>query len=161
MGCRQDMHDQPKYAPFRPNPLFADQRSARPLPEGTIARGHQNDTAPQNTGVDTQGQFLTTMPVELTASLVGRGQERYEIFCSPCHGEAGDAQGMAARRGVRAPPSFFNDRSRRLPVGYIYAVITNGYGGMSSYAHQIPPADRWAIVAFIRALQLGRQETAQ
>ena len=156
-ACRQDMHDQPRYEPLQPAEIFADGRSARPLPAHTVARGTLNDTQPEFTGMDASGGFLGTIPMPLDKALVNRGRERYEIYCSPCHGMAGDAQGMVALRGFRAPPSLHSDRARRLPPGYVFAVITNGFLGMPDYSDQIAVRDRWAIVAYVMALQLSAQ----
>jgi len=99
------------------------------------------------------------MPIALNRGLILRGRERYDIYCSPCHGLTGDAQGMVALRGFRAPPALHTDRARRLPPGYLFAVISNGFGGMPDYAEQIAAADRWAIIAYVRALQLSHQAT--
>jgi mono/diheme cytochrome c family protein len=154
------MHDQPRFKPLQKSDFFADGRSARPLPPNTIARGHLADDQPRFTGV-VNARFVDTLPVPLTRDLVARGRERFDIFCSPCHGRLGDGNGMVALRGFRAPPSLLTDRVRRLPVGYIFAVITNGFGGMPDYAEQIAADDRWAIVTYVRALQLSRAEVTQ
>src|SRR4051812_3831284 len=159
IACRQDMHDQPRYRALEASELFADGRSARPLPAGVVARGHLNETGPQYTGTDTNGRFLDTMPVALSRHMILRGRERYDIYCSPCHGLNADAQGMVALRGFRAPPSLHTDRARRMPVGYIFAVITNGFGGMPDYSNQIAAQDRWAVISYLRALQLSREAT--
>lgn len=159
VSCRQDMHDQPRYKPLQHSSFFADGRSARPLPANTVARGHLNDTQPQYTGVDSSGRFLDTLPVAINRQMIDRGRERYGIYCSPCHGLTGDAQGMVALRGFRAPPSFHTDRARRLPAGYLFAVISNGFGGMPDYSDQIAADDRWAIVTYVRALQISREGT--
>lgn len=160
-GCRQDMHDQPRYRPLEASTFFADGRSARPLPAGTIARGELNNTAPAFTGVQANGTFVDQLPMPLTRQVVLRGRERYDIYCSPCHGLNADAQGMVALRGYRAPPALVTDRVRRMPAGYIFAVITNGFGGMPDYAEQIQPDDRWAIVTYLRALQLRQSTLAE
>jgi hypothetical protein len=151
-GCqiRQDMADQPKNKPLSPSPFFDDGRSERPLLENTVARGSIADDE----------LFLpkesNAFPLPLTPELLKRGQERYKIFCTPCHGLQGDGNGMVAMRGMKHPPSYHDLRLRQVPNGYIYDVITNGFGGMLGYSAQIPPADRWAIVAYVRALQLSR-----
>jgi len=159
IGCRQDMHDQPKYRPLAASSFFADGRSARPIPAGTIARGELNDTGPAFTGVDTGGRFVDQLPVALTRQLVLRGRERFDIYCTPCHGLNADGMGMVALRGFRAPPSLLTDRVQRMPVGYIFAVITNGFGGMPDYSEQVAATDRWAIITYIRALQIAHQAT--
>lgn len=158
MGCRQDMQDQPKYKPLAESRFFADGRSARPIPAGTIARDELDDNDPFHTGA-ANGTFLPSIPVPVDSQLLHRGQGRYEIYCSPCHGRLGDGNGMVAQRGFRAPANFHTDRLRSVPPGYIYQVITNGYGAMGDYADQVPVLDRWLIVAYIRALQLSRYAT--
>jgi mono/diheme cytochrome c family protein len=151
-GCRQDMHDQPKYKPFAKSDFFADRRSARPLVDGTIARGHLRDDAVLYTG-KAAGKPVDAFPVAVTAAVMARGQERFDIFCSPCHGRTGAGDGMIVRRGYRKPPTFHQDRLRQAAPGYTFDVITNGFGAMPDYAQQIPVGDRWAIVAYIKALQ--------
>jgi len=154
-GCRQDMHDQPKYKPYRESELFADQRSARPLVQGTIARGMLREDEGFFTG-KSGGGFVAELPVALTPQLLARGQERFEIFCSPCHGRTGRGDGMVVRRGFKQPPSYHIDRLRAVPVGYFFDVMTNGFGAMPDYATQVPPADRWAIAAYVRTLQYSQ-----
>ena len=155
-GCRQDMHDQPKYIPLRPSGFFADGRSERPLIDGTVARGHLNDDAAFYTGKGPDGKFLDTFPFAVDKQVIQHGQERYNIYCQPCHDRLGNGDGMIVRRGYRHPPSYHIDRLRQVPNGYLYDVITNGFGAMPDYAAQIPPHDRWAIVAYVRALQLSQ-----
>jgi len=155
-GCeeaiRQDMANQPKNRPESPSDFFADGRSVRPLIENTVARGAiSNDV--YNVPKDFAG-FPPT--VKLDAKLLHRGQDRYKIFCSPCHGLQGNGEGMIAARGMKHPPSYHLDRLRQQPNGYFYDVITNGFGAMYSYSERIPPSDRWAIIAYVRALQLSR-----
>lgn len=150
------MHDQPKYIPLRPSGFFADGRSARPLIEGTVARGKLNDDAAFYSGKGPDGKFLDTFPFAVDRAVIQRGQERYNIYCAPCHDRLGNGDGMIVRRGYRHPPSYHIDRLRQAPNGYIYDVITNGFGAMPDYAAQIQPQDRWAIVAYIRALQLSQ-----
>jgi hypothetical protein len=155
-GCqiRQDMADQPKNRPLSPSPFFDDGRSERPLLENTVARGSLADDelfVPKESNA---------FPLPLTSELLKRGQERYKIFCTPCHGLQGDGNGMVSMRGMKHPPSYHDPRLRQVPSGYIYDVITNGFGGMLGYSAQIPPADRWAIVAYVRALQLSRNVPA-
>ena len=152
-GCqyfRQDMADQPKNRPLSPSEFFADGRSERPLLENTVARGSIADDAlvvPKDSNA---------FPLPVNWALLERGEERYNIFCSPCHGLQGDGNGMIAMRGMKRPPTYHQDRLRQSPNGYFYDVITNGFGQMYSYSAQIPPRDRWAIIAYIRALQLSR-----
>jgi mono/diheme cytochrome c family protein len=153
-GCgyslRQDMANQPRQNPLSPSNVFPDGRSARPLMENTVARGEiANDAflVPKDSNA---------FPLPLTPQLLQRGQERFAIFCSPCHGLQGDGQGMVAMRGMKHPPSFHQERLRQVPNGYIYDVVTNGFGAMYGYSAQIPTQDRWAIIAYVRALQLSR-----
>jgi hypothetical protein len=160
VGCRQDMHDQPKYKPYRGSDFFGDGRSARPLPEGTVARGQLREDAHLFTG-RVNGQPATTFPMPVTEAVLARGRERYGIYCTPCHGLAGYGDGMVIQRGFRRASSFHVDRVRAEPVGYFYDAITNGFGAMPSYAAQIPVEDRWAIVAYVRALQLSQHATLQ
>lgn len=152
-GCdhlRQDMASQPKNKPLSPSEFFPDGRSERPLMENTVARGSvANDElfVPKDSN---------NFPLPVNLELLERGQERYNIFCSPCHGLQGDGNGMVAMRGMKHPPSYHQDRLRQEPNGYIYDVIGNGFGQMFGYSAQIPPRDRWAIIAYIRALQFSR-----
>ena len=154
-ACRQDMHDQPKLTAYKPSDFFADKRSARPVVEGTIAQGHLNEDELLHTG-RIGGQPATMFPFAVDEALMRRGRERYDIFCSPCHGLAGDGDGMVVQRGYRRPPSFHVDRLRQAPPGHMYDVIANGFGAMPDYAAQIPVRDRWAIAAYMRALQLSQ-----
>ena len=156
VGCRQDMHDQPKAEPLEASDFFADGQASRPPIAGTIARGWPVELGPVESGLDPEGRLVTTLPVSLDAELVARGRERYDIFCSPCHARTGEGNGMIVRRGFKRPESFHTQRLREIPVGYFFDVITNGFGQMSSYRSQVPVADRWAIAAYIRALQLSR-----
>ena len=156
VACRQDMHDQPKFIPLRPATFFDDGRSARPLVEGTVARGHLDDDTAFYTGKGPDGKPLDTFPFPVTKEVIERGQERFNIYCTPCHGRTGNGDGMIVRRGFRHPPSYHIDQLRQLSNGYIFDVITNGFGAMPDYAAQIPARDRWAIVAYIRALQLSQ-----
>ncbi|MEK6320604.1 MAG: cytochrome c [Acidobacteriota bacterium] len=189
-ACRQDMHDQPKYRPLRPIDQIGsinDGRSARPLVEGTVARGQLKDDVEFYTGKLRQaaqsgssspatqpgvaspqvGQpspqvyqgFVTEFPMPITEADLDRGQERFNIFCSVCHGRLGDGLGMIVKRGFRKPPSFHDERLRNAPIGYFFDVQTNGFGAMFDYASQIPPEDRWRIIAYIRALQLSQRAT--
>jgi mono/diheme cytochrome c family protein len=151
------MHDQPRYEPLEASKFFADGMASRQLPEGTVARGHLGADLAFATGKDAAGAALATLPVAVDRGLLLRGHQRFDIFCSPCHGRLGDGKGMAARRGFKQPPSFHDDRLRNSPVGYYFDVMTHGFGVMPSYAVAVPPADRWAIAAYIRALQLSQR----
>lgn len=156
IGCRQDMQDQPKYIPLRPSTFFTDGRSARPIPDGTVARGLLRADKVFFTGKNGE-QFVDNIPLAVTRQLIERGQERFNIFCSPCHGRLGNGLGMIVRRGLKRPPSYHIDRLRQVPVGYLYDVITNGFGAMQDYSAQIAPRDRWAIAAYVRVLQYSQQ----
>jgi mono/diheme cytochrome c family protein len=157
-GCRQDMHDQPKYVPLRGSAFFTDVRSARQPVEGTVARGHLREDALLYTG-KADGADATVFPYPVTDKVMARGHERFDVFCSPCHGRTGQGDGMIVRRGYRRPPSLHEERLRQSPVGHYFDVITNGFGAMPDYATQVKPEDRWAIVAYIRALQLSGHAT--
>ena len=153
------MHNQPKYRPLRPSPLFADGASARPLVEGTIARGTlQEDEAFFTGKIGTA--TVKEMPFAITATDLDRGQERFNIFCTPCHDMTGSGKGMVVQRGYRPPPSFHDPRLRAADPGYIFDVITNGFGAMPDYRTQIDARDRWRIVAYVRALQISHAATA-
>jgi mono/diheme cytochrome c family protein len=158
-GCRQDMHDQPRFKPYAKSDFFADKRSARPLVDGTIARGHLREDAVLYTG-KAAGKPANAFPFPVTADVMARGRERFDIFCSPCHGRTGAGDGMIVQRGYRKPPTFHQDRLRQAAPGYTYDVITNGFGAMPDYAQQIPVRDRWAIVAYITALQRSQHAAA-
>jgi mono/diheme cytochrome c family protein len=160
VGCRQDMHDQPKYIPLRESSFFSDARSARPIIEGTVARGHLHEDSLLYTG-KIGGTDADVFPATVTAAVLARGRERYDIYCSPCHGRTGQGDGMVARRGFRHPPTFHQDRLRDAPVGHFFDVMTNGFGAMPDYAAQVRPDDRWAIIAYVRALQLSEHATAR
>ncbi len=154
-GCRQDMHDQPRYEPLEASTFFADGRASRPPVTGTVARGQLFDDPHLYEG-KTDGEFATTFPFEVTMDVMQRGRERYDIFCSPCHDRLGTGQGMVVQRGLSGPVSFHDQRLRDAHPGYLFDVITRGFGRMSGYAAQIPVKDRWAIVAYTRALQESR-----
>lgn len=185
-GCRRDMQDQPKMKPYRSTTFFQDGLSGRQPIEGTVARGFlRTDTelftgkkakAPgtaatgasptaspsaspgdQSAVANSFPDDVETFPFPITEQTVRRGRERYEIFCSVCHGLTGNGDGMIVRRGFRRAASFNDDRLRQAPVGHFFDAITNGWGAMPSYASQIPVQDRWAIIAYIRALQLSQQ----
>ena len=152
------MRDQPRVDPLEESQFFADGLSARPVPANTIPRGEWGELMLDEhlyTG-QIDGQPAETFPMPVTRELLDRGQERYDIFCSPCHGRVGDGQGMIVQRGFQQPSSFHTDRLRQEPVGYYYDVISNGFGVMYSYGSRIHPEDRWAIIAYIRALQLSQ-----
>ncbi len=170
-ACREDMQNQPKYKPYRASAFFKDGQSGRQPVEGTVARGQLKDDAlfftgktPQTgSGSQSQGDtasefpgFTATFPFAVTEEILQRGQERYNIYCSVCHDRTGYGEGMVVLRGYKKPPSFHIDRLRQAPVGYLYDVITNGFGAMPDYAAQIQAKDRWAIVAYLRALQLSQ-----
>jgi len=155
-ACRRDMQDQPKYIPLRPSDFFADGRSARPIPEGTVARGQLRADKVFYTG-KVGDQFVDHLPFPVTRAVLERGQERFNIYCTPCHGRLGNGLGMIVRRGLKRPPSYHIDRLRQIPVGYFYDIITNGFGAMQDYSAQVEPRDRWAIAAYIRVLQYSQQ----
>lgn len=182
-GCRRDMQDQPRYKAFKKSEFFSDSRAMRDLPEGTVARGNLREdkafftgkkenagttgaaTATANAAASGTGganefpDAITEFPLPVTKELLDRGEQRYKIFCIVCHGPVGGGDGMVVRRGYPQPPSYHNERLQNAPVGHFYDVITNGWGKMNSYASQVPPADRWAIVAYIRALQISQNPT--
>ena len=158
-GCRQDMHNQPKYRGLRASAFFPDGSSARPLVEGTVARGTlQEDEAFFTGKIDKV--TVKEFPFPIDEAVVNRGQERYNIYCSPCHDRTGSGNGIVVQRGYRQPPSYHIERLRQADVGYIFDVITNGFGVMPDYKAQVAPRDRWAIVAYIRALQLSQHAAA-
>ena len=156
-ACQQQMADQPeyRYRPLARTTFFGDERSARPVEPGTVARGHLDADQAYYTGM-VNGQPVTDRKVPLTLQLLKRGQERFNIFCSPCHGRTGYGNGMIVQRGFLHPPSYHIDRLRQAPIGHFFEVPTNGFGAMPSYAAQVPVQDRWAIAAYIRALQLSQ-----
>jgi len=158
-GCRQDMYNQPRYKTFAADPFFADGASARPLPPHTVARGQADLDTEYYQGQTEDGKLAETLPIPVTRALLDRGRERFDIYCAVCHGRTGEGNGMIVQRGFPAPPSYHIDRLRNAPPGYLYYVISNGYGGMYPYAARVEPADRWAIVAYIRALQLSHNAT--
>ncbi len=155
-GCRQDMHDQPKYEPLEASPLFRNGASARSWVEGTVARGMLREDRVFYTGRTATDEFTLKLPIALDRSVLERGQSRYNSFCSPCHGFLGDGNGMVVQRGFKRPQSFHEERLLASRIGYFFHVITNGFGQMSSYASQVPPADRWAIAAYVRTLQMSQ-----
>ncbi len=149
------MHNQPKFIPLRESEFFADGRSERSLVPGTVARGELHENAAFYNGI-VGDKLVDTLPMPVTQQLLQRGQERFNIYCSPCHSVLGDGDGMVARRGYLRPPSFHDDRLRNAPLGHFFRVMTYGTGAMPDYAQQVSAADRWAIAAYIRALQLSQ-----
>jgi mono/diheme cytochrome c family protein len=158
-GCRQDMHDAPRYDPYEESPVFPQSSSAQPLVAGTVARGFLDEDQALYTG-KVNDEPVTAFPFAITRADLDRGEVRFNAFCSPCHGRTGEGNGMAVQRGFRQPPSYHQDRLRQVPVGYLFDVITNGFGQMPDYRAQVPVEDRWRIVAYIRALQLSQQAAA-
>jgi len=157
-GCRRDMQDQPRYDPLERSSFFEDGRASRPLVAGTIARGHLNEDEQLYTG-RVAGAYTEQLPFPASRDVLARGRDRYDIYCSPCHDRVGNGVGMIVQRGYRQPPSFHIERLRIVPVGYFFDVITHGFGAMPSYAVQVPVRDRWAIIAYVRALQLSQHAT--
>lgn len=157
-GCRQDMHNMPKYIPLRQTDFYASNRSERPLVRGTVARGQLREDTLLYTGM-VDGHEANEFPYPVTEEMVQRGQQRFNIYCSPCHGRTGRGDGMIVRRGFHQPPSYFEARLMNAPVGHFFDVITNGFGAMQDYKAQVPVRDRWAIAAYIRALQLSEHAT--
>jgi mono/diheme cytochrome c family protein len=158
-GCRQDMHDQPRFKPLAKSDFYADLRSARAPVEGTVARGQLHEDTYFYTGKlgNNPGDYL---PFAVSQEVLARGRERFNIYCSPCHSRVGDGNGMIVQRGYRVPPSFHIERLRTAPLGYFFDVMTNGFGAMPDYAAQVSARDRWNIAAYIRALQLSQNATA-
>ena len=177
-GVRFDMQDQPRYKAYKKSDFFSDKRASRDPVEGTVARGQLHDNkafytgkidnpnpnAPVTTTTDATGNTLVSsfpndideFPVPVTKELIDRGQDRFNIYCIVCHGPLGNGDGMIVRRGFPKPPTYHDDRLRNAPVGHFFDVMTNGWGKMNPYAYQVQPADRWAIVAYIRALQVSQ-----
>lgn len=178
VGCRYDMQDQPRYKYYKASDFFSDKRASRDLVAGTVARGqlrsnkafytgkidNPNPNVQVQTTTDASGNTLVAsfpndideFPIPVTKELIDRGQERFNIYCIVCHGPTGNADGIVVRRGFPQPPTYHDDRLRNAPVGHFFDVMTNGWGKMNSYAAQISPADRWAIVAYIRTLQIAQ-----
>ncbi len=157
-GCRMDMQDQPRFKPLRETVYYPDGRSARPLVPGTVARGQLRADTAFYTGFK-NGKIVDTLPFPLTRAVLERGRERFNIYCAPCHSEIGDGGGMIPRRGYLRPPSFYDPRLMKSPLGHFFDVMTNGLGGMPDYSQQVSPEDRWKIAAYIRALQLSQNAT--
>src|ERR1700761_6195872 len=154
-GCRQDMQDEPKFFPQRGTTFYADGRSARPQVANTVARSQGDEDSYFYPGL-INGKEGDGLPIDLTADTMARGQERFNVYCTPCHSRVGNGDGMIVQRGYRPAGDFHTDRLRSAPLGHFFNVITNGYGAMPDYAAQIAPQDRWAIAAYIRALQLSQ-----
>ncbi len=160
LGCRQDMHDQPRYKPLAGTAFFGDGRSERPVVPGTVARGHLHTDAARYTG-KVGGQDVTEFPFPITRADVLRGQQRFNIYCSPCHSRIGDGNGLIVQRGYVKAGDYHTQRLLDAPVGHFFDVITNGYGAMPNYAARVDPDDRWRIAAYIRVLQLSENATIQ
>ncbi len=158
-GVRLDMHIQPKLKPLRQSDFFGDNRGSRPLPEGTVPRGQLREDTYYYTG-KIDGKEGDVMPFPVTAEVLQRGQERFNIYCSPCHSRVGDGNGMIVQRGYKKPPSYAEPKLLNAPIGHFFDTMTNGFGAMSDYSAQIAPHDRWAIAAYIRALQLSQHAPA-
>lgn len=157
-GCRRDMFEQPKSDPLGTSTFFSDGADSRPVPPHTVARGDLDIDEAFYTGkVGTN--LVTTFPLPITRAVLERGQQRYDIYCLPCHGVTGDGDGIVVERGFPAPPSYHIGRLREAPVGHFFDVMTHGYGVMYSYASRVSPEDRWAVAAYIRALQLSEHAT--
>lgn len=152
------MHDNPRQEPLEASRMFADRSSSRTLVEGTVPRGQLNEDDFLHTGKE-NGQPVTAFPFAITRKELDRGQDRFNIYCAPCHSRLGDGRGMVVLRGYRQPPSFHIDRLREAPPGYVYDVITNGFGAMPDYRAQLTVEDRWAVVAYLKALQLSQHAT--
>lgn len=152
LGCRQDMHDQPKYSALEPASFFADNSSARPPVAGTVARGDLREDQALHTG-KVNDELVTAFPFPIDEAIVARGRERFDIFCSPCHGRTGAGDGVIVGRGYTRPPPLDAPHLRTAPPGHFFDVITNGFGAMPDYAAQIKVTDRWAVAAYVRALQ--------
>jgi hypothetical protein len=168
-GCRQDMHNQPKIKPLQHSSVFTDGRSARPLVEGTVARGLLRDDTEYFEGrraaalpsgsTELYQNLVAEFPMPVTRQMLERGRERFNMFCIPCHDYKGTGRGMIVQRGFSPPPSFHIERLKTAPAGHFFDVITNGYGRMYSYSQRVPVSDRWAIIAYVRALQLSQGAT--
>ncbi len=158
-ACRNDMHTQPRYKVYAETTFFGDGRSERPRIEDTVARGQLHLDEARYTG-KVNGKDVEEIPIQITKDDMARGQERFNIYCSPCHGRVGDGHGMIVARGLRRPPSYHDDRLLKAPIGHFFDVVTNGYGSMYSYASRVTVDDRWRIAAYIRALQLSQNAPA-
>ena len=154
-ACRQDMHDTPRYEVFEASTAFPDGRSSRLPPPGTVARGFLREDEALYTG-KVDGVLVDTVPFAVSHADLQRGRERFDIYCTPCHGRLGDGNGMVVQRGLRQAASYHQDRLRQERIGYFYDVITNGFGAMQGYAEQIPVRDRWLIASYVRVLQFSQ-----
>ncbi|HSM58584.1 MAG TPA: cytochrome c [Candidatus Sulfomarinibacteraceae bacterium] len=154
-GCQAGLGDQPQVQPFEPNRFFTQSQSARPIPDNAVPRQRELEPEWLETG-RVNNELVATIPAPLSEDLLRRGQEQYRIYCAPCHGESGYGDGMVVRRGFPAPASLHEQRLRQAPAGYYFEVISSGQGDMFSYASRVAPRDRWAIVAYIRALQVSQ-----
>jgi mono/diheme cytochrome c family protein len=161
LGINRGMRSQPKYKAYSENDFFADGGNMRMPVAGTMARGQLHEDGIHYTGKDKDGNFAATAPVSITRQLLKRGQERFDIYCSPCHSRLGDGKGIMITRGYLPPPSFHDDRIRQLPDGHIFDVISHGIRNMPSYGHQVPVSDRWAIIAYMRTLQKSQEATLE
>src|SRR5271163_4606834 len=153
-ACRQDMQDEPRYKPLAASEFFADHRSARPMVEGTVARSELRIDEARYVG-KINGQDIDQCPIPIARADIERGQNRFNIYCTPCHGRLGDGNGMVVLRGFRQATSYYTEKLMKAPVGHFFDVVTNGFGAMPSYASRVEPDDRWRIIAYIRALQLS------
>lgn len=154
-GCGRNMYEQAKFEEDEPSSFFANGTSSRPLPEGAVSRSRGGIDEVFFTGLDEDG-LVTEPPLEVTEAVLKRGQERYNIYCSPCHNYSGNGEGMIVQKGFVQPTSFHDPRLRAAPVGYFFGAITNGFGRMYPYASRVPPEDRWAIASYIKALQYSQ-----
>lgn len=157
-ACGRNMYDQPRAEAYEASPFFADGTSSRPIPEGTVSRERGDIDPVYLTGQGPDG-LVTELPIELSTELLLRGQERYDIYCAACHNYNGDGRGMIVQKGFPQPTSFHDQRLLDAPVGYVYNAVTNGFGRMYSYASRVPVEDRWAIAAYVKALQLSQNAT--
>jgi mono/diheme cytochrome c family protein len=158
-GSYQAMASQPRYEAYEGSDTLPQGASVRPLVAGVVARGYLGDDTLLQTGLDEAGNPSEVFPFEVTRKTLARGQAQYNAICTPCHDYAGTGRGIAVERGFTPPPSFHSDRLREAPVGHLYAVITDGFGAMPSYAEQLKVRDRWAVVSYVRALQLSQHAT--
>jgi mono/diheme cytochrome c family protein len=165
-GCRNEMHEQARYEPLEPSAFFEDGNSSRPLVAGTVPRQDVRGEPPKGVDEDlfftgwNNGRLAEEVPFPVDRAVLERGQQRYRIYCVPCHSETGDGRGMIVRRGFNPPPPYYSQELMKQPIGHFFNVMTRGYGTMYSYATRIPPRDRWAIAAYIRVLQLSQHATA-
>ena len=161
VACRQDMHNQPRYKPLAATDFFGDGRSARPAIEGTVARGHLRIDKARYTGKKEDGTVVDEFPFPITQPDLLRGQQRFNIFCSPCHSRVGDGNGIVVQRGFPRAASYHTAKLIKAPVGHFFDVMTNGFGAMPSYESRVDPDDRWRITAYIRVLQLSENASLE